>query len=592
MILQKARISAVFAASLCLLLSALNACESDGGGGGGVSSADAKANCVPSRTVWEDTTKAMVTQHCGGCHGEKPSFGAPNTLLDYDDLIKGKEGERKVDRIVARMANKTMPAAGQTPPPHQVVDTVVEWASCGAVHPDHSVGLVVDRPVFDAPKTAPKDTEHFDLLAPEFAVGEKVLDLYMCFAFDTPVKADRFVRRIEPIVDDSRVLHHIVLLRDPNQKTKVGASTCKGMPGGSQYLYAWAPGAGPVQFPEGGLRVVPGERYIVQIHYNNGAGVTDAKDSSGVRIHHGKPEGTEYGMFAPGPVAFAIPDGTTHTATGTCKIKEKTTFIAGMPHMHELGTKFVNTIVRKDGKQETLIDIKGWQFEMQPFYSFPVTLEPGDKLLTSCTWENKTGKSVSFGAGTGDEMCFNFIFATPPPKQAYCNDFDVDASADVSYAPGKCAGDKAAKTAPKTATPLKFEAAPKVEGGTIGKGRWMLKSATLYLPSVTKAYLDEASFVVAKGQLLADGDDIVFDVATRVLLKLKGGQGTDNTQVTSVAGTMTAGDKTGEASLKLTCGGDQAMKFRYGAKDKTLTVIIDQKIQSYTVPAVYVFELE
>ena len=574
---------------------AATGCTTDHGAGANVSgdAGQQQAACVPSKTVWESTTRAMITDHCSACHGAKPDFGAPFSLLDYDDLVAGKPGSRKVDRIASSLAKKSMPPTGYAPPPHAAQDTLTEWASCGAVHPDHSIGLQFDRPVFTAPKQLPTGTETFDLLAPKFAVGPDVLDLYMCFTFEAPVAADRFVRRIAPVVDDSRVLHHIVLLRDPKKKTAVGQSTCKGMPSDSQYLYAWAPGAGAVEFPTGGLRVTPGERYIVQIHYNNGAGVSDAVDNSGVRIHHGPPTGTEYGMFAPGPVAFAVPPGQTQVATGTCKIKDKMTFIAGMPHMHETGTHFDSTIVRANGTTEPLIAIKGWSFEMQPFYSYGVTLEPGDKLITRCTFANKTGKTVSFGAGTADEMCFNFIFATPPPKTAYCDDFEVDPSADVTYTPGKCAGEAPIAAPAKAKLPLSFDAAPVAIGGELKAGQYVLAGATLHLPAVFKAYVDaDSSFVAARGQLsiAADGK-LRFDTAARVLVKLKGGQGTDNTQLQSVSGTVKAGAKAGGATLLPDCGATADIEFRYRVDADAITILIDQEIQAFSVPAAYRFTL-
>ncbi len=563
-------------------------CESDDGAGKGDETA--AAECIPSRTVWNDTTQKMITDHCGDCHGKEPQFGASVPLVSYDDMIKGAEGKRPVDWVANRLANKTMPAAGFPPPPHQVQDTITEWASCGAKHPDHSIGLTASKPAFKAPAEIPKDTESFDLLAPDFEVGPKVLDLYMCFTFDVPVKADRFIRRIAPVIGESRVLHHIVLLRDPKKKTKVGASKCKGMPGGSQYLYAWAPGAAAVQFHEGGLRVTPGERYIVQIHYNNGAGVSDAKDKSGVRIHHAKPGGPEYGMFAPGPLAFAIPAGQTYKSTGTCKIKNKMTFIAGMPHMHEIGSKFDSYVVRKDGTKEELITITGWNFEMQPFYHFPMTVEPGDKLLTSCTWHNKTKESVVFGTGTGDEMCFNFMFATPPPKSAYCNDFDVEDNADVAYARGECAGDGAIDKPPRSETKVQFKAAPDVKGGQLEDAQWSLTSASLHLPVLVKQYIDEESFIVGRGQAVTKDGNLHLDVRARILLKIKGGIGNDSTQILSIAGKVVAGKKAGEATLEPTCGATNKMVFKYGVDGNKLTVVLTQKLQQFDVPAVYIFE--
>ncbi len=549
-------------------------------------------DCVPSASVFKAVVQDHIDTHCGSCHGATPQFGAPNTLTGgYDSLIAGDEGERLIDRIAARMANKTMPPAGGEPVPHQVQDTVVEWASCGAKHPDHSIGLVVDRPVFSAPKSPPAGTETFDLKADQFAVAEDELDLYQCFTFEAPVKEDRFIQRIEAIIDDSRVVHHIVLLKDPKNAYALGLKKCKGMPADSQYLYAWAPGAAALQFPEGGARIKPGEHYIVQIHYNNGAGAKGVKDNSGIRVHHGPPKGTEYGMVAPGPLVFAIPPHSTFTATGHCKVKSDLTLLAGMPHMHENGTAFKQEIVRADGTREPLINLTGWSFEMQPFYHHPVTLKAGDRVETSCTWRNDTDDTVSMGTGTADEMCFNFMFVTPPPSEPYCNDFLLDPKAEAPYAPGTCAPTGASKTLPNHSQKLLFTGAPDIKGGDLGTARWELTGATLALPGLAKTYMNpDTSVVHSRGQAWSEGDTLTIDAAARILIELPNSQGIDSVDVLSVTGTVKPGKKAGEGTWEPSCGAKKPKNIRWTVDGDTLTVVLDKQFSQFTVPGIYTFK--
>jgi hypothetical protein len=42
----------------------------------------------------------------------------------------------------------------------------------------------------------------------------------------------------------------------------------------------------------------------------------------------------------------------------------------------------------------------------------PVRLDPGDKLRVECTWDNPTMKDVTWGEGTGDEMCLGTFYYT------------------------------------------------------------------------------------------------------------------------------------------------------------------------------------
>jgi hypothetical protein len=41
-----------------------------------------------------------------------------------------------------------------------------------------------------------------------------------------------------------------------------------------------------------------------------------------------------------------------------------------------------------------------------------VRLDPGDKLRVECTWDNPTMKDVTWGEGTGDEMCLGTFYYT------------------------------------------------------------------------------------------------------------------------------------------------------------------------------------
>jgi hypothetical protein len=59
-----------------------------------------------------------------------------------------------------------------------------------------------------------------------------------------------------------------------------------------------------------------------------------------------------------------------------------------------------------------------FNFEEQVSTSLPEPLElkTGDVVRTICSFNNDTGKTVTFGENTGNEMCFNF--STYYPKGA------------------------------------------------------------------------------------------------------------------------------------------------------------------------------
>lgn len=552
---------------------------------------EAAGGCTPDRGMYDATTAAQITNHCGKCHGAKPDFGANVTLTGgYDSLLAGETGKRLVDRMAVRLSEKTMPPVGQPPIDHVSLDTLTEWASCGQKHPDETKGITVDRPVFTSPAAPPAGTESFDLRADDFAVAKDTIDLYQCFTFEAPVSEDRFLQRIEAVMDRSEVVHHIVLLKDPKQDFAVGRKTCAQMPKGALYLYAWAPGGGAVQFPEGGMRIQKGEHYVLQVHYNNGAALDNVVDKSGVRIWHGPTVGTEYGMIAPGPSLFFIPPQSTTSATGNCVFQEKTRLLAGMPHMHVLGSAFDAAVVHPDGTRTGLIHLTGWSFEMQPFYLFDTTLEPGDRLETKCTWRNDGKEGVQTGESTKDEMCFLFSFVSPTPKKMYCNEFVVEANPDVPYKPGTCAGvDANPQPGVNSVKPFLGDP-PTLTGGPLPTARWELTSAYLVLPPMAGTQLNvEKSLQISRGQAWTSEGRLNVDAVMRLVIAMNTGAALDTVDTVAKSGKLTPGATPGEATWTPDCGSDAAEDILYGVTGDVLTVQVTKHLAQFAVPAVYTF---
>ncbi len=477
--------------------------------------------CEPGAAAFESDIRPRIERYCGQCHGETPDFGAPSSLLDHASLLTTNAmGRRPVDLVASRLADGTMPPVGMPRLPEADADAIAAWASCGAIDVPAATGLVSSAAPFLAPPTAPAGLATVDFLADEHAVGPEVRDEYRCFVFDADVTEERFVRRFEMIFDETRVLHHLVLLRDPDRRTTPGDFDCYdggGMPPGSQYLYAWAPGQSALEFPEGGLRIAPGERFIVQIHYNNGAGLPDVRDSSGVRLYLGPTTGPEYGMIAIGPTAFRIPARMRATASSQCTVREDSMLLAGMPHMHNLGTDFSQSIAREAGGRTSLVQLSGWSFETQLFYAMQTELRRGDVISTSCTYRNDASEDVFSGEDTGDEMCFNFAYVTPPPAERYCDEGEDDAPTDVAYLPGRCVPVGTSLEVPLVRGRWIMAASPPpLAAGAVPDGRYLLERADSYVTGVTTPIgtIDtETTYSLSRGQVIVGGGELVFDVS-------------------------------------------------------------------------------
>lgn len=582
--------------ALSLLLLAAGCTSSDS-----PSNPDGAVVCEPSFDAFESTIRPKIEQYCGNCHGSTPNFGAPVSLVDGPSLMAQRpDGTRLVDRIAERIIDGTMPPTGMPRLADEDAQALVAWASCGTQTAPTGVGLRSSGRPFLSPERSPTGLDVLDVTADEYAVGPSVRDDYRCFVFDADVDSDRFVRRFEMIYDETRVLHHVVLMRDNDRVTQPGNFSCidgSGMPEGSQYLYAWAPGTSALEFPEGGLRVRPGERFVLQIHYNNGANIPDVTDSSGVRLYLDAPTGPEYGMIAIGPTNFSIPARETRTVSSECTFTSDATALAGMPHMHLLGDTFDQEIVRAGGSREPLISIDGWDFETQLFYDMPIQLRAGDKLTTACSFINSRDANANSGAGTEDEMCFNFLYVTPPPTERYCDEGAGDAlPTDVVYTPGACSLDDAPTGDLSLVRGEWTQAAepPALSQASVPDARWRLVGTDFYVSSANTpigAIDVDGSYVLARGQLVTRDGSMYYDVSNDIVLLATSGVRFGEPDTISFAGPFAG--TTSPASLSLTCpsGATDPVVFDWGLEANRLTIgFTAYDIPESTVWARYHFE--
>ena len=534
--------------------------------------------CQPDLATYESEVRPRIERYCGTCHGETPNFGAPFTLLDPEALLETHTGgERIVDRMGEVLAEGVMPPVGMPRLPEADADAIAAWASCGTIDVEPSTGLVSSATPFLAPEDPPAGLEALEFRADEYVVGPDVRDDYRCFVFDANIPEDRFVRRFEMIFDETRVLHHVVLLRDPERNTEPGSFDCYdggGMPPGSQYLYAWAPGQSALEFPEGGLRISPGERFIVQTHYNNGRSIPDVADSSGVRLYLGPTEGPEYGMVAMGPTDFFLPPRMRTEVSSRCTIREPTTLIAGMPHMHLLGSEFSQRIIPAEGTRSTLVELSGWSFETQLFYALPAQLMPGDVIETTCTFQNPGADTVTSGEDTADEMCFDFLYASPPPAERYCDEGPEDQPTDVAYLPGAClpAGSASDTTLARGVWTL-ASAPPVLAAASVPDGRWLLESMDFYITAIGTpiGQIDlAATYVLGRGQVVTAGGTLTYDVAQDSVVVSEAGVRFGGPGHSSFA--LAFDDTVTPASGALTCPAGGDVSFDWGLEGDVLTI--------------------
>jgi hypothetical protein len=209
--------------------------------------------------------------------------------------------------------------------------------------------------------------------------------------------------------------HHTVVSYGPGTGDDDPGSICSAGTEQPNWIYASGVGTEELILPQGVGMVLEAGQYVhINLHLFNTSdheisghsGVMVRKVAKGDVVH-------EADILLAGPAQFSIPSGQTKTITGNCPVATPETIFALFPHMHQIGRHIKSEVVRANGDRQILSDAD-YNFENQPFFNFdPIQLVAGDKIATSCTWDNMTDHPVSFGQSSTDEMCFSIVMRYP-----------------------------------------------------------------------------------------------------------------------------------------------------------------------------------
>ncbi|CAN0200834.1 unnamed protein product [Ectocarpus sp. 12 AP-2014] len=211
-------------------------------------------------------------------------------------------------------------------------------------------------------------------------------------------------------------------------------------------IFGWAPGTGNLELPDdvgflfgnesGGFNSLN-----IQTHYNNPDGVSGETDSSGVRVYYTEElRPIQMGLMKLGDPFVALfdeplPEGKSSFSfgcPGTCSEtyfeEEEVTVFIHMLHMHENGQRMVTRQYRNDSEgNEVLIHTAEVEY-----YSFlqagghlvtnneTTTIKKGDRFTTECMYDTSlssvSSANVTFGLGSEQEMCVDFVFYYPDQR--------------------------------------------------------------------------------------------------------------------------------------------------------------------------------
>jgi hypothetical protein len=230
---------------------------------------------------------------------------------------------------------------------------------------------------------------------------------------DLMLTEDIFVAAIRPVHPTGT--HHTTL-----SVTSAATECTSAALLGDGIIYAAGVGSEVLRMPAGVAMKLPAGRVLrLGLHLYN---VSDQPLSgvSGIEVIRVAAEDVEQEaeLMLSGPVRFMIEPGR-QTVSHTCTVTEAQTVFALFPHMHQLGVHLKTTVM--SAGQPRVIHDDEYTFEEQYQIALdPFPLAVGDRIVTECTYENMTGRTVGFGESSDTEMCFSILFRYPATGNSFC----------------------------------------------------------------------------------------------------------------------------------------------------------------------------
>ncbi len=399
--------------------------------------------------TWHADVAPIIQQQCGGCHVEEGI--APFVLTDYASFQAVKTPA--IDAIATGRMPPWQPSSDCRSYRHERVLTddekavVAQWAADGM--PEGDLPETIEQPqTEDLPEPSA-----VGVATEAYTPDDSRPDDYRCFPLDVEFPEDTYLAGTDVVPDERAIVHHVLVyvvqpndvadLLERDERDEGPGYTCFGGPGAGTVaspVAAWVPGATPNMADEGTMQfVAAGSRLVMQIHYN--VLTSEAvPDQTALNLYYWDEPQPLVAIANPQPkLDLFIPAGEAdveQVAEFAYRGDEPVILAAVGPHLHVLGKSVRVDLIRGDGDEECLVDIKDWDFNWQQNYRFKeeVTVNPGDRFRLTCVFDNSpdnqpvvngerlTPRDVTWGEGTLDEMCLNFITLVKPfePPTGQC----------------------------------------------------------------------------------------------------------------------------------------------------------------------------
>lgn len=363
----------------------------------------------------------IIADKCAGCHvdgGIAPFAMDSHTMLQgwspmiREVLLTKRMPPAQVDPHIRHFSNARYLSA-------EDLQTLVHWIDAGSPRGNGEIDPLTK---ISAPDSRWELGEpDYVVEVPAFTVpATGVLD-YENVTIDLPFAEDRWIKSVQHLPGDRRVLHHLLSFIVPagyEERIVEGENDEY-----REFLEGYAPGKdGAATYPENtGVLVPAGSAVQMSLHYTTfGKEVVD-QTLLGLYFADQEPE-HQYSTYAlsHGGEALRIPPGVSEHKMRASHVFTDAIVLHGLrPHMHFRGKYMRFSVVYPDGGHEPVLNVPNYSFAWQPTYrlSEPLPLPAGTRVIIEGAFDNSQynegnpdpGAEVRGGAQSWDEMFIGYF---------------------------------------------------------------------------------------------------------------------------------------------------------------------------------------
>lgn len=363
----------------------------------------------------------IIASKCADCHvegGIAPFAMDSHTMLQgwspmiREVLLTRRMPPAQVDPNVRHFSNARYMSAAE-------LQTLVHWIDAGSPR-----GASAVDPLLDISQPASRwelGEPDYIVEVPAFTVpATGVLD-YENVTIDLPFTEDRWIKSVQHLPGDRRVLHHLLSFIVPagyDERIVEGENDEY-----REFLEGYAPGKeAAATYPENtGVFVPAGSAVQMSLHYTTfGKQVVD-RTLLGLYFADQAPQ-HQYSTYAlsHGGEALRIPPGVSEHKMRSSHVFSDAIVLHGLrPHMHYRGKYMRFSVVYPDGSHEPVLNVPDYSFAWQPTYrlSEPLALPAGTRVIIEGAFDNSQynegnpdpGAEVRGGAQSWDEMFIGYF---------------------------------------------------------------------------------------------------------------------------------------------------------------------------------------